>query len=604
MNWKDRKFVEDLIKLPNNENVTLYGWVDTIRDHGQLLFMHLRDRTGVIQIVFDPEKNHEVYKVAQSIRSEYVIEIHGTKNERTEENKNTNLPTGSFEVIVNSLKILTTAKTPPFTITEKETEEENEFNVDEDLRMKFRYLDLRRPSMQQNIIKRSEIIKIIRDTLETHGFIDVETPMLTKSTPEGARDYLVPSRTHAGKFFALPQSPQLFKQLLMLSGLERYFQIVKCFRDEDLRPNRQPEFTQMDLEVSFIDESYIFALMEELMEKVFFHVGKKLSGPFPHITYQEAIEKYGTDRPDLRFGMEMIDVSETLSGINYKIFKTILEKNGKIKGINVKNSADKLSKNMMQEEIAKKVIPSMGAKGLTWMKVVNGKLESNVVQFFTEEEQEKLMKKMGAEDGDILCFIADTNIKLVDDVLGRFRVYMGHKMNLIDTNQLSPCWVTNFPLYEESDGRLVSIHHPFTSPDRDILNIKEKNELLKVNSRGYDLVINGEEIGGGSIRIHDPKVQEKVFQDLGLNDSEIEEKFGFFANAFQYGAPPHGGIALGIDRLVGMILAKENIREVIAFPKNRVAHCPLTQAPSNVGNNQLDDLNIKLNLPEGLEESG
>lgn len=598
MNWKDRKFVNTLTTTPVGQAVTLYGWVDTIRDHGQLLFIHIRDRSGVIQVVFDPEQNKPAYDAAQALRSEYVIEVNGTLQERTDEHKNPNLPTGNIEVVVDTLTILTQAETPPFLITEKETEDETPFNVDEDLRMKYRYLDLRRASMQDSLIKRSELVKIIRDTLDTHGFVDVETPMLTKSTPEGARDYLVPSRTHDGKFFALPQSPQLFKQLLMLSGLERYFQIVKCFRDEDLRPNRQPEFTQMDLEASFIDETFIFQLMEELMEKLFGHVGKTLKGPFPHISYQESMAKYGCDRPDIRFDMEMVDVSDTLKNVNYKIFKMILEKGGKIKGITVKNAASKLSKNMMQEEIAKKVIPSMGAKGLTWMKVVDGKLESNVVQFFSEEEQATLMAAMSAENDDILCFIADTNPKLVDDVLGRFRVYMGQKMGLIDPSVLAPCWVTNFPLYEESDGRLVSIHHPFTAPDQDISTITDKKDLLKVNSRGYDLVINGEEVGGGSIRIHDPKVQEKVFQDLGLSDDEIQEKFGFFVDAFKYGAPPHGGIALGIDRLVAMILSKENIREVIAFPKNRVAHCPLTHAPSTVSPDQLDDLNIALNLPE------
>ena len=597
MQWKNRKFVSTLIETPLNESVTLYGWVDTIRDHGQLLFVHLRDRTGVIQIVFDPEKNKETYQTAQSLRSEYVIEVVGTLNARTEEHKNDKLPTGNIEVTVENLTILTTSETPPFLITEKETEEAPLFNVDEDIRMKYRFLDLRRPSMQYNIIKRSELTKIIRDTLDTKGFIDVETPLLTKSTPEGARDYLVPSRTQAGRFFALPQSPQLFKQLLMLSGLERYYQIVKCFRDEDLRPNRQPEFTQLDLEASFIDESYIFELIESLLEKLFAHVGITIKGPFPHITYQDAMEKYGTDRPDLRFGMTLVDVSETLKNCQYKIFHSILKKGGKIKGITVKNAASKLSKNMMQEEIAKKIIPSMGAKGLTWMKVVDNKLESNIVQFFTESEQSDLMNRMSAEEGDILCFIADTNTKLVDDVLGRFRLYMGEKMELIPPNTFAPCWVTNFPLYEESDGNLTSVHHPFTAPDQDITQLTDKEKLLDVKSRGYDIVINGEEVGGGSIRIHDPKIQKKVFQDLGLTQNDIQEKFGFFVDAFKYGAPPHGGIALGIDRLISMILSKENIREVIAFPKNRVAYCPLTQAPSIVNNTQLQDLHIQSTAP-------
>lgn len=591
MNWKNRHFTGDLSLKNTDPKVTMYGWVDTIRDHGQLLFCHLRDREGVIQLVFDPEKNPESYKVAQVLRSEDVVEINGEIVERSDEAKNPNLPTGSFEVHVNNITILTKAETPPFIISEKD-----DFKVDEDIRLQYRYLDLRRPKMQQNIIKRHRILKKIQDILDEKGFISVETPMLTKSTPEGARDYLVPSRPHPGKFYALPQSPQLFKQMLMISGLERYYQIVKCFRDEDLRPNRQPEFTQLDMEASFIDESFIYELLEEIAISVFALEGKTLKANFPHITYAEAMEKYGNDRPDLRFDMQMVNATSIFKDTSYKIFNMIVGSGGLIKGINIKNKADQMSKSMLQEDLAKKVIPKLGAKGMTWMKFIDGKLESNIVQFLSETEQNAIVETMQAQNNDVLIFIADTSHALVNDVLGRFRAYIAERLDIIPKDLLSPCWVIDFPLYEEKDGRLHSVHHPFTSPNQDISKITDKDTLLKVNSRAYDLVVNGEELGGGSIRIHDPKIQEKVFQDLGLTDAQIEEKFGFFVKAFKYGTPPHGGIALGVDRLVSMILGVENIREVIAFPKNRVAYCPLTQAPSNVDDAQLDELSIKKNI--------
>ncbi|MSR88390.1 MAG: aspartate--tRNA ligase [Candidatus Margulisbacteria bacterium] len=588
LNWKERLYCADVSDVNLELPVVLYGWVDTIRDHGHLLFIHLRDRSGIVQLVIDPK----VHAIAEKLRSEDVVEILGTVRKRSEDTINTQLKTGSLEVVVTGVKRLTEADTPPFLITEKDASEP--FHVDEELRLKYRYLDLRRPSMQQNLIKRYRLIKIIRDFLDEHGFIEVETPVLTKSTPEGARDYLVPSRTHEGKFFALPQSPQLFKQLLMVSGLDRYFQIVKCFRDEDLRPNRQPEFTQVDLEASFIDEEFIYQLLEALMIRLYAHEGVTLSAPFPRISYADSMTRFGNDRPDIRFGMELMDVTEVVRTVQYQIFQTILSKKGLIKGITIKNAADKLSKNVMQEEIAKKIIPQMGAKGLTWMKVVDGKLESNIVQFFSDAEQAALIAAMGAGEGDILTFIADTNHALVSDVLGRFRLYIAERLGLLDSSVVAPCWVTDFPLYEKSENRLLSVHHPFTAPQEDISLIKDTDALLRVNAKAYDLVINGEEVGGGSIRIHDPKIQEKVFRDLGLSETDIQEKFGFFVNAFKFGTPPHGGLALGVDRLVSMILKKDSIREVIAFPKNRVAYCPLTQAPSDVAESQLKELKLEI----------
>lgn len=598
MNWKERRYSASLSPNDTGRPVTLYGWIDTIRDHGHLLFCHLRDIRGVVQLVFNPETDPKSYKTAQHLRNEYVVEVQGLVTRRSEDTVNPHIPTGTIEVTVQHIRILNESDTPPFLITEKDQfdTQENSFNVDEDIRLKYRFLDLRRPSMQQNIIKRSQLIKLTRDYLDSHGFLDIETPVLTKSTPEGARDYLVPSRVHEGKFYALPQSPQLFKQLLMVSGMDRYYQVVKCFRDEDLRPNRQPEFTQIDLEASFIDEEFIISLIEELIVKLYRHENLSLPTPFPRMTYTEAMDKYGSDRPDLRFGLTFVDVTSVLKEVNYKIFQGIIQSGGIIKGFNVKGQSAQLSKNVLQEELAKKVIPSLGAKGMTWMRMENSQLQSNIVQFFSAQEQQSLIKAMNAEEGDVLMFIADKDHRLVHDVLGRFRLYIGEKLGLIDQTQINTCWITEFPLFEKFDGKIASVHHPFTQPAQDIsdIDITDEKTLLSLKARAYDLVINGEEIGGGSIRIHDPKMQEKIFRILGLNEQEIEEKFGFFVNAFRYGAPPHGGIALGVDRLVSMILGKDSIREVIAFPKNRVAVCPLTGAPDHVAEKQLKELHMKI----------
>ena len=590
----NRKYCSDLSLKNVNDTIVLAGWIDTIRDHGQLLFMHLRDRSGVVQIVFNPDENKALHQQAELLRSEYCVALTGTVIERDEEAKNPHVPTGMLEVHVTDLIIYNQAKTPPFIISEKSVleNESQDFKVDEDLRLTYRYLDLRRQSMQKNMITRHTIMQEIRRYLDEKGFIDVETPILTKSTPEGARDYLVPSRHHDNCFYALPQSPQMFKQLLMVSGIDKYYQIVKCFRDEDLRPNRQPEFTQLDLEASFIDESYVYSLLEPLVANVFKIAGKSVSGPFPHITYEDAMNRYGNDHPDLRFDMTMVDVTHLLKDVNYKIFNSIANNNGAIKGIKVPNKANDMSKNMLQEELAKKVVPKFGGKGMTWMKVIDGKLESNIVQFFSEQEQNDLVAALDANDNDVLLFIADTDKHLVNDVLGRLRLYVGQKWGFIDQSKISACWVTDFPMFELKDNRLNSMHHPFTQPDDAFMQAQTTDDFLAVKSRAYDLVINGEEIGGGSIRIHDADMQAKIFETLGLTEADIKEKFGFFVDALKYGTPPHGGLALGMDRLVSMVLDTESIREVIAFPKNRVAFCPLTQAPSIVSEKQLDELKL------------
>jgi aspartyl-tRNA synthetase len=594
MDWKLRRYCGDLSVKNIGETVQLSGWIDTIRDHGQVLFMHLRDVTGFVQIVFDPAVNKDIHALGEKLHNEYVVTITATILEREDAAKNHSIESGHIELRVDTIDIHSASKTPPFVLTEKSqvNEESSDFHVDEDLRLKFRYLDLRRPSMQKKLLMRYRILKRIRDFLDKQRFTEVETPILTKSTPEGARDYLVPSRVHHGHFYALPQSPQLFKQLLMVGGMDRYFQIVKCFRDEDLRPNRQPEFTQLDLEASFIDESFIYSLMENLMEELFSIVGKTIKGPFPHMTYDTAMNSYGSDKPDLRFDMKMIEVTPLLGNVNFQIFKTLATTGGCIKAINVKGKAADMSKNMLQEELAKKVVPKFGGKGMAWMKMVDGALQSNIVQFFSEEEQKNIIETLKAENGDVLLFIADMKKNNVNEVLGRLRLYVAENFGFIKAQDIAPIWVTDFPLFEEKDGHITSIHHPFTAPKGDVLGATTREDILAINSRGYDLVINGEEVGGGSIRIHQSDSQHKIFSLLGLDEKEIESKFGWFVQALQYGTPPHGGIALGIDRLVGMLLDTDNIREVIAFPKNRMAYCPLTQAPSGVDTEQLDDLHI------------
>jgi len=595
MDFTERLWCGTLRPGDAGRDVVLAGWVDTLRDHGEVLFAHLRDRSGIVQVVFSPGRSSpDLCRAAESLKSEYCLAIRGRVEKRLPGTENPGLETGAVEVFAEAMEILNASDPLPFMVSEKAAvsgEREAEA-VAEDLRLKHRYLDLRRPSMQDNLFKRHRIFKCVRDYLDEQGFIEVETPMLTKSTPEGARDYLVPSRIHQGAFYALPQSPQLFKQLLMVSGFERYFQMARCFRDEDLRPNRQPEFTQLDLEASFIDEEFIYRLVEELTVRMFAAGGIDLPRPFPRMTHREAMETMGSDRPDTRFGLRFVEATDLFRDTRYGIFRQILDRGGSIKGLNIKGHSESLSKNVLQNEYAKEIVPAMGAKGMTWMRTIGGKLESNIVQFFSPAEQQAVLERFGAEDGDVLIMIADASPRLVHSVLGQLRLHLAGRLGLIPQGTFAPLWVTDFPLFEATDGGVTSSHHPFTSPDRPDFDPDDREGLLNLKSRAYDLVVNGEELGGGSIRIHDRGLQSKIFRALGLSSEAAEEKFGFFLRALDYGTPPHGGLALGMDRVVSMILGVSSIREVIAFPKNRSAQCPLTQAPSEVSREQLGELGL------------
>ena len=606
MLFTERIFCGQLTPDDIGRKVLLAGWVDAFRDHGGLLFIHLRDRSGIIQIVFNPEVLPPyTCQKASSLRSEYCIAVRGEVKKRLEGTENPNIETGNIEVLVNELTVLSESDALPFTISEKTmvagSTSTGADNVDEELRLQYRYLDIRRPSVRNNLIARHRIYKCVREFLDSRGFFEIETPMMTLSTPEGARDYLVPSRLHPRSFYALPQSPQLFKQLLMIGGMERYYQLARCFRDEDLRPNRQPEFTQLDIEGSFIDEEFIYELIEELTVKMFAIGGIKLSRPFPRMTYKEAMDTTGSDKPDLRFGLRFVDVTALFSNTNYSIFRQILQRGGCIKGLNIKGQSDKLSKNVLQNEYAKEIVPSFGAKGMTWMRAESGKLESNIVQFFSSRELEELRTRFDVADGDVLIMIADPSYSVVTSALGQLRPHLANRLELIPANTFSPVWVTEFPLFEATeDGGVSSTHHPFTAPDRTDFDPKNIEELLSLHSRAYDLVMNGEELGGGSIRINNRAVQRKIFDALGLTEEDCKERFGFFLRAFDFGAPPHGGLALGMDRTVSMILQTPSIREVIAFPKNRSAACPMTGAPSVVKQQQLAELGL-LN-PGGNQE--
>ncbi len=599
MNWKERTYCGDLAEDDAGREVLLMGWVDAARDHGSLLFIHLRDVRGIVQVVFDPADGREMFVNAEQLRSEYVVQVRGKVALRAPGTENPNLQTGSVEVHAFELVRLAGSRALPFPVSEKamvfgEEIQSAPEHVDEDLRLRYRYLDLRRPSMQSYLLKRFEVYKVIRRILDEYGFIEVETPFLTRSTPEGARDYLVPSRVHAGSFYALPQSPQLFKQLLMMSGMDRYFQIARCFRDEDLRPNRQPEFTQLDLEASFIDETFIHEVVEELTLQMFEVGGVHLSRPFQRMTFQEAMEKYGTDRPDLRFGLAFEEVTDVLRDTDYAVFRGIIDQGGVIKGFRVPGAAGLLSKNVLQNEYALKLVPEFGGRGMTWMKVTDGRLRSNIVQFFHEDELKRLTDRFGARDDDVIMMIADSDRNLVNEVLCRLRLHVAERLGMIPQGMYRPVWITDFPLFELKDGVLGSQHHPFTMPDRVDFDPNDRDDLISLCSRAYDLVINGEELGGGSIRIHRMDVQEKIFRALGLTPEDVENKFGFFLRALEYGAPPHGGLALGLDRVVAMILGTASIRDVMAFPKNRSALCPLTRAPSAADPAQLNELHISL----------
>ncbi|NLZ51924.1 MAG: aspartate--tRNA ligase, partial [Thermoanaerobacteraceae bacterium] len=572
----------DLRVEHEGEEVYLAGWVQTRRDLGGVIFVDLRDRSGIVQVVFNPEQK-EAFKTADKIRSEYVIAVKGKVYKRPEENVNPKLSTGYIEVIGEELKILSVAKTPPFAI-------EDDVKVDESVRLKYRYLDLRRPKMQHNIIFRSKVNKAIRDFLDENGFLEIETPILTKSTPEGARDYLVPSRLNPGEFYALPQSPQLFKQILMVSGMERYYQIARCFRDEDLRADRQPEFTQLDIEMSFVDVEDVITINEKLIKYVVEQVtGNQIEIPFPRMTYKEAMGKYGSDKPDTRFGMEMVDISDLVENADFKVFSQAVKGGGCVKGINIKNGSEIFSRRQIDELVEKS--KEFGAKGLAWINIASEGIKSPIAKFFNEETLTQIIDRLQGETGDLIIFIADTNAELVMTSLGSMRIYLGKILNLIDRNKLSFLWVTEFPLleYSEEEKRFVAKHHPFTSPMEEDIPLLDKDPA-KVRSKAYDIILNGTELGGGSIRIHDAALQEKMFETLGFSEERARQNFGFLLKAFEYGVPPHGGIAYGLDRMIMLLLGLESIRDCIAFPKTQNASCLMTQAPSEVDIKQLKEL--------------
>lgn len=589
--WKRTNSCGELRKEDIGKSTILMGWVQSRRDHGGLIFIDLRDRSGITQIVFDPEESAEAHQKAHYIKNEYVIAIEGIVVTRLAGSENPNIPTGEIEVKVKQIKILNLSEALPFNIDDK-------LEINDNLRLKYRYLDLRRPKMQINMNLRHQTCMEIRNYLNNKGFLDIETPFLTKSTPEGARGYIVPSRVNPGKFYALPQSPQLFKQLLMIAGFERYYQIVRCFRDEDLRADRAPEFTQLDMEMSFIDREEIFNLIEEMFVHLFKKIlNIKIKTPFLKIDYQEAISKYGTDKPDLRFGMEIIDLSEIFQDSSFRIFQDVIKNKGKIGAIKIEENIEFSRKKLDDWQL---FISSFGAKGLAYIKFKEGKdFQSSIAKFLSLEEIENIKIKTKAKPGEIILIIADQE-KVVHEALGNLRINLANDLNLInqDQKEFNFLWVTDFPLlkYNLEEKRYDSVHHPFTAPLNEDLNLLG-SDPLKVRSKAYDLVLNGNEIGGGSIRIHNNELQKKIFKLLGIDDKIAEQKFGFLLQALKYGAPPHGGIAFGLDRMVMLLTGAHSIREVIAFPKTQKATCPLTDAPSEVENKQLKELHIKLDLP-------
>ena len=570
------------------KELTLAGWVNTRRDHGGLIFIDLRDRSGIVQVVMSPQYGEDAFHKAEDVRSEYVLAIRGIVRERSPETVNPNMQTGKIEVVVSEMRVLNKAKTPPFYV-------EDGIDVDETVRLKHRYIDLRRPEMQRNLIMRHKIVHEMRQFLDAHDFLEVETPILTKSTPEGARDYLVPSRVNPGKFYALPQSPQLFKQLLMVSGLERYFQIARCFRDEDLRADRQPEFTQLDIELSFEDQDFILDLMEHMMQRIFKNVlNVDIQIPFKRITWDDAMNLYGSDKPDLRFDMHFYDISDLLRDTGFKVFRNVLDNGGIVKAITVKGDAA-----IPRRELDGLVdyVGNYGAKGLAWIGLnKDGSLKCQITKFLGEDKIREIGKFCEAENGDLILIIADKP-KVVAQALGELRLEMARRMNLIDENEFCFRWVTDFPMFEysEEDKRWVAEHHPFTAPrDEDVQYLL--TDPSKVYAKAYDMVLNGVEAGGGSLRIYQEELQEKVFKAIGITHEEAQEKFGFLLDAFRYGAPPHAGIALGLDRLVMLMLRLGSIRDVIAFPKTQSAIDQMTQAPSEVVDMQLKELYIRVDV--------
>ncbi|MCX7956502.1 MAG: aspartate--tRNA ligase [Endomicrobia bacterium] len=566
--------------------VIVYGWVHSRRDHGGVIFVDLRDREGLVQVVFQPD-NSQIFSIAEKLKNEYVVKIRGKVRKRPEGTENPKLYSGEVEILCEEIEILNYSKILPFEISEYK-------DVSEELRLKYRYLDIRRFEMLNKIKLRSEIMNVVRNFFIREGFIEAETPFLTKSTPEGARDFLVPSRLNPGSFYALPQSPQLFKQILMIAGIDKYFQIVRCFRDEDLRADRQPEFTQIDYEMSFVSEEDVMSITERLLYEVFKYVGIEISIPFMRLSYDEALSRYGTDKPDLRFSLEIKNVTDVFEKTNFKVFRDVIESGGEINVI-VVDKANLFSRQQIENYI--EFAKSVGMKGLAWVKYLNDNFESNIVKYFSKEELNMLVKKLELKDNEIIFFSAEEHKKSCE-FLGLLRNKIAKDLNLIKKDYKF-LWVVNFPLFEFSteENKIISVHHPFTSPKKEDIEILEK-EPLKVRSCGYDIVLNGVELGGGSIRIHNYELQRKIFNILGLSEKEIEDKFGFLIEALSYGAPPHGGLALGFDRLLAILTDVDSIREVIAFPKTQKGVCLLTKAPSEVAKKQLSELNIQLKIKE------
>lgn len=570
-----------------DQEVTLKGWVHNRRDLGGLIFVDLRDREGYVQIVFNPDFSEEALKTAETVRSEYVVEVKGLVKKRDPQTVNPKIATGQVEVQVSEINIINKSETPPFAINE-----ENQ-NVDENIRLKYRYLDLRRQELAQTFKMRHQTTRSIRQYLDKEGFFDIETPVLTKSTPEGARDYLVPSRVHDGEFYALPQSPQIFKQLLMISGFDKYYQIVKCFRDEDLRADRQPEFTQVDIEMSFVDQEDVMDMGEEMLQNVVKDVKHaEIPRPFPRMTYNEAMERYGSDKPDTRFEMELINVSELGEEMDFKVFKDAVNNDGQVKAIVAKGEADQYTRKDI--DALTEFVNIYGAKGLAWVKVVDDGLSGPIARFFETTHIEKLQSLTNAESGDLVLFVADKP-NVVAQSLGALRLKLARELDLIDESKLNFLWVTDWPLleYDEDLKRYTAAHHPFTAPKQeDIEKLDSEPENAQANA--YDVVLNGYELGGGSIRIHNGELQAKMFEVLGFTEEQAQEQFGFLLDAFKYGAPPHGGIALGLDRLVMLLTGRTNLRDTIAFPKTASATCLLTDAPSEVSENQLEELSLRI----------
>ncbi|MCM3396944.1 aspartate--tRNA ligase [Oceanobacillus profundus] len=582
----ERIYTEKLTEAMIDQEVLLKGWTQKRRDLGGLIFIDLRDKSGLVQVVFNPDNSQEALEIAERIRSEYVVEVRGTVVKRDESTINPNMKTGNIEVVASSVTILNKAKTPPFAI-------QDETDVSEDVRLKYRYLDLRRNELQETFKLRHKTTQIIRNFLNDHEFLEMETPILTKSTPEGARDYLVPSRVHSGEFYALPQSPQLFKQLIMVSGFEKYYQIARCFRDEDLRADRQPEFTQIDIETSFLTSDEIMEMTESMMQKVVKEVkGIDIELPLPRLPYDEAMERFGSDKPDTRFGLELVQVSDVLADSTFKVFQGAIESGGKVALLNVKGKAATFSRKDIDK--LTDFVKVYGAKGLAWVKVEGDELKGPIAKFITENEKSRLLEKAEATDGDLLLFVADKT-SVVYDSLGALRLKLAKQLELIDESKFNFLWVTDWPLleYDEELGRYFAAHHPFTSPVEEDLG-KLETDPANVKANAYDLVLNGYELGGGSIRIYQKEQQDHMFNVLGFTEEEAQEQFGFLLEALEYGAPPHGGIALGLDRIIMLLAGRSNLRDTILFPKTASASDLMTNAPSEVSHAQLDELAIKL----------